>query len=217
MASLASPGTPWNASALAKASTKRGAGGPSFGSSSAAVTRAPPVSSSCVETMTALAPRCSRTRPIASIVVRPVNVLSCMRFRPLSNRAQGLDACLGMDLVLRHDDGHGAEALDDRTDIGPDRRARQQHGVLAAHGEALEIASNGLNEFLELQRRHAEMALLALSREGFGEGLLPLRRECDERNDALVVGIGVGNLPREAGAHVLGDDRDVAARAASLE
>src|SRR3546814_21195482 len=43
-----------------------------------------------------------------------------------------------------------------------------------------------------------------------GEGLLPLRRKGDHRNEALLVRLIAGDLAGEAGAHVLGDGGHVA-------
>src|ERR1700743_474110 len=47
-----------------------------------------------------------------------------------ADHAHGLQARLGVDLVLAHDHGLAAEALDDRADIGADQRAGQEHRLI---------------------------------------------------------------------------------------
>ena len=60
------------------------------------------------------------------------------------------------------------------------------------------------------------MLVVALAHDRLGEGLLPLRREREQRNEAALVGVSVADLAREPRAHVLGDHADVAAVPAGL-
>ena len=69
----------------------------------------------------------------------------------------------------------------------------------------VETLAHRLDELLKLRRRHGELAFLALADNGFGEGLLPGGRQRDQRQIAAGRQIGVAELARQAGAHMLGD------------
>src|SRR5579883_570045 len=225
-------GTPWNSKPLRiarracsaepsvaalPAAMPAGAGSPAGAAGSmAAVTRAGPPPSAWVETMMASGPSSARTSRIAWATVGAVKERRRMADLRLLDLAQGLDARLRMDLVLRHDHRQGAHAIHDRSHEGADRRARQEDRRLAEHREALEGLPNAGDELLEPARRHGELALLALAGDGLGEALLPFRREGDERDIAILRGRLLADLARQARADMLGEHRDVAGMGADL-
>src|SRR5579885_1156414 len=217
--SMSRAGVPCASSASCSTSGVSGAGGApgspaSAGPSRAAVTEIAPLPPR-VDRMMASLPSSARTSAMASGIDRAVKVRRRMTGLG-SDLRQRLDARLGVNLVLRHHDGHRAEALDDGAHIGADRRATQQHRRVARGREALEGLADAGDEFLEPAWRHAELLVVALSDDRLGEALLPLRRQGDERDEAAFAGMRVADLAGEARAHMLGDDRDVAAEAAGL-
>src|SRR5580698_5853542 len=69
----------------------------------------------------------------------------------------------GVDFVLRQDNRLRAKTLDDRTDEGADLRTGKKYGHVASAARFVEAFAHGLDELLELRRRHGELTILALS------------------------------------------------------
>src|SRR5262249_12016925 len=150
---------------------------------------------------TAFGPMSARTVASASFMSLARKVRSSMT----SDLAHGAELHARVDLGLRHHHGLRPEALDDRANEGADLRARQQHRHFVLLARLVEAVAHRLDEGLELRRRHGELAFLALADDRLREGLLPGRRQSNERKIAGQREIGVAELAREAGADMLGD------------
>src|SRR5437868_10259187 len=112
--------------------------------------------------MTTSGPSSSRARRSASADEGAEKVRKRI-VQPSSDLAQSTDLSLGMDLVLRHDGGQGAEAFDDRPHIGAYPGTGQQDRVFAHQGEAFEGLADHLDELLQLGRRHHKLLFLAVA------------------------------------------------------
>ncbi len=87
---------------------------------------------------------------------------------------------------------------------GPDGGRGDQHRRLAGAGGLLEAVAHQVDELGQPRRLHRQAALVALADDRFGEGLLPLGAERDQRQIAGRRGVLGAELAREPGAHMLG-------------
>ena len=91
-----------------------------------------------------------------------------------------------MNFALREHRRLRAEALDDAAHERPDVGGGDQHRGLALARGLLELLAHQSDEFRQLGGLHGEMALVAFADHALGEGLLPFRRQRDQRQVAAL-------------------------------
>src|SRR5262245_37151284 len=99
-----------------------------------------------------------------------------------------------MDFVLTHHHRLRPEALDDRAHVRAHGWTRQQHWRFPFKPGGVEALANAGDEVLKAARGDRELLFLAVADEGVGEGLLPCRREGDERQITAHARAGIAEL-----------------------
>ena len=90
-----------------------------------------------------------------------------------------------MDFRLRQNRRLRPETFHQRAHERPDRCRGHQNRRLALAGRLFEAVTHDGHEFGQLGRLHRKAALLALADQRFGKGLLPFRRQRDQRQVAI--------------------------------
>lgn len=121
------------------------------------------------------------------------------------NLAQCFDFCLGMDFILGHHNGLRTEAFNHGAHVRPDGRRGQQDRRFAFLRKSVISFAHGGNEFLELGRGHGKLSFFAASYQRVAKSLFPLRRQGQQRNKAVYIGVLVADLARQPRADMFGD------------
>ena len=122
----------------------------------------------------------------------------------LLNLANRLDFGFGINFVLRHDYRHRAKTFNNRADKGTNIRTGQKHAGFAFDGQIFKHGTDFGDKALKRRRGHGQLAVIPFADNGFSKGLFPCRRQSNQRNNSLFVGIGIGNLASQAGADMFG-------------
>ena len=152
--------------------------------------------------MIASSPRAARICCMASAVGRASKLAQAHG----SDLPQRADARLRVDLVLRQHHGRRAEPLDDRAHEGPDRRAWSP--APAARRASRAPRTRRAARWMNCCSSDGAMASWRSSpwpTRRLGEGLLPVRRQGEDRDEAGFGGAGVADLAGQPGADMLDD------------